>query len=288
MELQVWIGALVNMLFLSSMYILVGLGFALLFSIMGLLNVAHGVIYMVSGYICSFFLTKVGLNQWLAFVITVIVVSAFGPLLERFCFRPFFRDFDKMLLVGVAISAIVQTTVVLAKGYQFESLPPFVSGIVKLGALTVSLERVVTFMIGGVLLLFLMLLIHKSKIGLQMQAIAQDLEGALLQGIDVYRVSAIACTIACGLAAVAGGLMGAYLGLGAFMGDYVFTKCLILVVLGGMGSLLGLFLAGLIIGALDAFLPIFLSGSSTEALSMGILIAILLVRPRGFFGRELA
>jgi branched-chain amino acid transport system permease protein len=286
--MQLFIGAVVNMLFLSSMYILVALGFALLFSIMELLHVAHGVIYMVSGYICSFFLTKLGLNQWLAFLLTVLIVSCFGPFLERFCFRPFFRDFDKMLLVGVAISAIVQTTVVLAKGYQFEALPPFVTGIIKWGPITVSLERLVTFLIGGALLLVLVLFINKSKIGLQMQAVAQDLEGALLQGIDVYRVSAIACVIACGLAAVAGGLMGAYLGLGAFMGDYVFTKCLILVVLGGIGSMSGLFLAGLIIGALDAFLPIFLSGSATEALSMGILICILLLRPRGLLGRELA
>jgi branched-chain amino acid transport system permease protein len=243
---------------------------------------------MLGGYVCFTLSQTLGINQWLALCLTVVIVSLIGPLLEKFCFRPFFRDFDRTLLVGIAVSIIIQTTVILIKGFRFESLPPFVKGILKAGPISVSAERLVTFLIGAFLLIFAIWFINKTKIGLQMQAVGQDLEAALLQGINIRRISALASMIACGLAAVAGCLLGAYLGLGPFMGDFIFQKALILVVLGGIGSIGGIFIAGLVIGALDAFLPIFISGSATEAIAIAIIIAVLLVRPKGFFGRELA
>ncbi len=281
-------GAVVNMLFLASMYILVALGFTLLFSIMEILHVAHGVIYMLGGYLCYALSATLGINQWLSLLLTVAIVSLIGPVLEKFFFRPFFRDFDRTLLVGIAISTIIETTVVLCKGNEAQSIRPFVTGILKAGPISVSNERLVTFLIGGFLLVVMMWLIHRTKVGLQMQAVGQDLEAALLQGVNIYRVSALACTMACGLAAVAGSLLGAYMGLGPFMGDFVFQKALILVVLGGIGSIGGIFVAGIVVGAIDAVLPLFISGSAASALAIGIVIVVLLVRPRGFFGRDLA
>ena len=176
---------------------------------------------------------------------------------------------------------------VLSKSNEAQSLPAFATGILKMGPISVSNERLVTFLIGALLLLAVMWLIHGTKIGLQMQAVGQDLEASLLQGINIYRISALACVIACGLAAVAGSLLGAYMGLGPFMGDFVFQKALVLVVLGGIGSIGGIFVAGLVVGGIDAFLPLFISGSATSALAIGIIIVVLLLRPRGFFGREM-
>ncbi len=287
MTLSLAAGAVINMLFLASMYILVALGFTLLFSIMEILHVAHGVIFMLGGYLCYAFAVTLGMNQWFSLALTVVIVSSFGPVLEKFFFRPFFRDFDRTLLVGIAISTIIETTVVLCKSNEAQSVPPFVTGILKLGLVSVSNERLVTFLIGALLLVLVMWLIHGTKVGLQMQAVGQDLEAALLQGINIHRISALACVIACGLAAVAGSLLGAYMGLGPFMGDFVFQKALILVVLGGIGSVGGIFVAGLAVGAIDAFLPLFISGSATEALAIGIIIVVLLLRPKGFFGREM-
>jgi branched-chain amino acid transport system permease protein len=119
-----------------------------------------------------------------------------------------------------------------------------------------------------------------------MQAIAQNMEGALLQGINVHRVSAIACALSCGLAALAGCLIGAYLSLGPFMGDFMLLKVLIVVMLAGVGSIGGIFLTGLILSSLDAVLPMFLSGAISDAISVTIVVIILLLRPKGFFGRE--
>lgn len=285
--MELAIGTLANALILSSMYILVALGFALLFSIMGILHVAHGAVYTISGYICYQLSLAVGLNDWLSLALTVLIVSSFGLFLERFCFRPFFGDFDRSLVVGIGIVLILQTTIVVTTGQESRSIPSFVSGILRYGPISISLERLVTFAIGTGLLLVLVWFINNTKPGLQMRAIAQDYRGAIMQGININRISAIATVIACGSAAVAGCLMGAYLNLNPFMGDYALSKALILVILGGMGSMTGLFYAGLLLGALDATLPVFFSGSVAEVIAMGVIIVVLLIRPTGFLGREI-
>lgn len=281
-------GIFANVLILSSMYILIALGFALLFSIIGILHVSHGAVYTVSGYICWQLSQAAGINQWLALALTVLIVGAFGLFLERFCFRPFTGDFDRSLVVGVGIILILQTTIVVTVGQESRSMSPFVTGILRSGPISVSLERLATFAVGAALLAVLVWFINKTKTGLQMRAIAQDLQGAIMQGININRISAIAVVIACASAAVAGCLMGAYVSLNPFMGDIALAKALVLVILGGIGSLTGIFYAGLLLGALDATLPIFFSGSVAEVIAMGAIIVVLLIRPTGFLGREIA
>lgn len=276
----------INALVLSSMYILVALGFAFLISIMGILNFAHGAIYMVGGYICYQFAVAWGLNQWAAMVLSVILMGAFGLFLEKYCFRPFFGNLNRIIIVTIAIIIILETTVNVTVGVYVRSLPSFVPGILRAGAISLSAEKLVTLIIGGVLLVFIIWFISNTKQGLQMQAVSQHLEGAALQGINVHRISALACVMACGLAAVAGCLMSSIFNLSPFMGDYMLVKALELVILGGIGSISGIFFAGLIIGSLDAILPLFFSGAASEALALGIIIILLLIRPQGFFGRE--
>jgi branched-chain amino acid transport system permease protein len=276
----------INVLVLSSMYILVALGFAFLFSIMGILNFAHGVIYMVGGYICYQFAVGYGLNLWASLLLSVLIVAAFGLFLEKFCFRPFFGDLNRTIVVSIGIIVVLETTVNILVGTSTRSLPAFVPGILRAGAISLSAERLVTFIIGGALLWVTIWFIRKTKPGQQMQAVSQNIEGAALQGISIHRVSAVACVMACGLAAVAGCLMGAFLSLTPFMGDYMLVKALELVILGGIGSMGGIFFAGLIIGGMDATLPLFISGAASEAIALGIIVTILLFRPQGFFGRE--
>jgi branched-chain amino acid transport system permease protein len=278
--------SLVNTLVLASMYILVALGFALLFSIMGILNFAHGAIYMIGGYICYGFAVQLGINLWLSLLLSVLIVASFGLFLEKFCFRPFSGNFDRTIVVCIGVILILETAVNLLVGYNVWSIPPFASGILRVGAVSLSAERLVTFIIGGALLLVMVWVINGTRTGQQMQAVSQDPEGASLQGISIYRVSALACVTACGLAAVAGSLMGAYLSLTPFMGSYMLVKALQLVILGGLGSIGGIFFAGLVVGAIDATLPLFISGATSQAIAFGIIVVLLLFRPQGFFGRR--
>jgi branched-subunit amino acid ABC-type transport system permease component len=276
----------VNALMLSSMYVLMALGFALLLSVMRVLNFAHAVIYMGGGYICYQLAVVYGLNQWVSLLLAATVTGLFGLFLERFCFRPFFGDVDRTIVMTLALIIIIESAVNILVGTQVRSLPAFASGVFRAGGISLSVERLVTFIISTSMLLVLIFFIQKTKTGQQMLAVSQDSTGALLQGINIYRISAVATVIACALAAVAGSLMGAIISLSPYMGDHMLVKAIEIVILAGIGSIGGVLGAGLILGSIDATLPILISGSATDALGLGIVILILLFRPQGLFGHE--
>jgi branched-chain amino acid transport system permease protein len=278
----------VNVLMLSSMYILVALGFALVLSIMGVLNFAHGALYMIGGYVCYQFATQFGINQWLSLVLAAVVLALFGLLLEKFCFRPFFGDINRTIIMSIVIALVLETTVNITVGDKVSSLPDFASGMLKAGPVLVSWERVVTMIVGGILLLFVTLFISRTKVGQQMLAVAQDPEGAILQGIRIHRVSALAIAMGCAMAAVAGSLMGAISTLKPFMGNHMLVKSIQVVILSGIGSIGGILAGGFIIGALDAILPLFTSGAVTQAVGLAVIVVLLLFRPQGLFGREVS
>jgi branched-subunit amino acid ABC-type transport system permease component len=275
-----------NVLILSSMYILVALGFAFLFSMLGLLNFAHGAVYTIGGYIGYQFAVRMGLNPWAALFLTTVIVAAFGAFLEKFCFRPFVGDFNRIVMVSVAITTVLQTLVNIWESGEVLTLPPFVTGVLKSGRFAVSYQRMVTFAIGASLLGIASWFVRRTRWGQQMQAIAQNMEAAFLQGINVRRISMIAFALGCGLAAIAGCLMGSYIQLSPFMGDTMLTKVLILVILAGVGSIGGIFLTGLLLGALDAILPLLMRGAFSDAIAVVIVVVLLLFKPKGFFGHE--
>ena len=276
----------VNALMLSSMYILMALGFALLLSVMRVLNFAHAVIYMGGGYICYQLAVVYGLNQWVSLLLAAVFMGLFGLFLERFCFRPFFGDVNRTIVMTLALIIIIESAINILVGTQVRSLPAFASGVLRAGGVSLSVERLVTFIISTAMLIGLIFFIQRTKTGQQMLAVSQEPTGAVLQGINIHRISAVATVIACALAAVAGSLMGAIVSLSPYMGDHMLVKAIEIVILAGIGSIGGVLVAGLILGSLDAILPILISGSATDALGLGIVILILLFRPQGLFGHE--
>lgn len=275
-----------NIMILSSMYILVALGFSFLFNMLGLLNLAHGAIYMIGAYIAFILIAGLGFNHWLAFVAATVVVALLGVFLERVCFRPFVGDFNRSVMICIALTVFFQTTINIMAGAKTLALPPVAEGVLRFGPISLSHERIITFAIGAVLLVGFILFVNKTKWGQQMQAIAQNTEGASLQGINVHRISAVACFLGCGLAALAGCLMGAFMGIGPFMGDLMLVKVLMLVILAGVGSIGGIFIAGLLLGALNSVLPLLVNGAISEAIAVAVVVVLLLIRPKGFFGHE--
>lgn len=278
---------IINAILLSSMYILVASGFALVLSIMGVLNFAHGALYMVGGYVCYQLAVEYGLNLWLSLFLAAGIMALFGLFLERFCFRPFYGDFFRTVIMSIALIFILQTGINLTVGVHVRSLPAFVPGMFKAGGVAVSMERLFTAAIGVGLLFALTLFIRKTKTGQQMLAVAQNPEGAALQGIRIHRVAAIAVALGCALAAVAGSLMGAVFNLNTFMGDLILVKAIQVVILSGIGSIGGVLVGGLIIGTLDSVLPLYTTPAITQTVGQAIIIVLLLIRPQGLFGREM-
>jgi branched-chain amino acid transport system permease protein len=277
----------VNSLVLSSIYILVALGFALQLSIMGIFNFAHGAIYMIGAYVTYGLSVGLGVNQWASLLISVAVVGAAGVPLERFCFRPFLGKPPQMIVMAIALILILETAVEVTLGGVTRASPPFVPGIIRTAYVSVDAERLITFVIGGALLAVMTYLIEGTKIGQQMLAVAQDAEGAALQGIDISRTAATATVIACATAALAGSFMATMFQMNPFMGDNILLKAIQVVVLSGIGSIGGILAGGLIIGCLNAVLPVFIDASLGQLITILIVIVILLVRPKGLFGYEL-
>ena len=283
---QLFAQTCVNVLMLASMYIMVAMGFALILSVLDVLNFSHAAIYTVGGYICYQLTVVVGMNQWLALLVSTASVGAFGLFLEKFCFRPFLPDMNRIIVITLALIVILTAGINVTVGSYIKRIPGFVSGVVKVGDVSISGERLATFIIGMALLTIMMFIIKKTRVGLQMLAIAQDMEAAALQGIRTHRIAAVTTGIGCALAGVAGSLMGAVLSLSPYMGDLMLVKAIEIVILGGIGSIGGVLVGGLVLGAIDAVLPLYVSGYATELVGLGIIIGFLLFRPQGLFGRD--
>ena len=254
---------------------------------LGILNFAHGAIYMVAGYVGFVLTVELGVSPWTALVMTTLALAVFGIFLEKFCFRPFVGNFNRIVMVCVAVTIILQTTVNIIAGTKVLAIPAFAKGVLTAGPISVSYERIVTFAVGAILLVIIVWIVNRTKWGQQMQAIAQNMDAARLQGINVRHISALACALGCGLAAIAGCMMAAYLGLAPFVGDFMLIKALMLIILAGVGSVGGIFIAGLVLGSLNSILPVLTGGAASEAIAVAIVVILLLIRPKGFFGHEI-
>jgi branched-chain amino acid transport system permease protein len=284
--MELAIQTVTNILILSAVFILLALGFAFILNMMGVFNLAHGAIFMAAGYMSYLFIVKAGLGHWIALPLTVIVIAALGIFLERFCFRPFIGDFNRQVMICIAITVILTTTVNIWLGTQFVSIPTFMTGVLGSPPYSTRWDSVMTFVIAAVILVLVILFVNRTKWGAQMQAITQNLEGAVLQGISFHRMAAIACLIGCALAAIAGIFMGTIYNLSPFMGDATLVKVLMLVILAGVGSFHGTFIIGLVMGALYAGLPMLIPGAGSDVVAVIIVLVILLIRPQGLFGHD--
>ena len=277
----------VNTLVLASMYILASLGFALIFNMLGSVNLAHGAFYMTAAYITYYLCSRLGMNNWLAMLLSTVVLALVGILMERFCFRPFQKEFDRVVMVSVAIMTMLQQLAVQISGSQTISIPAYASGSVDMGFMVVTGEKLVTFAVGAVLLVVTLFMVYRTKLGMQMEALSQDRMGAALQGIPVNKVSALVCGLGFAFAAVAGSMMGAYQQVSSNMGDNINVRILMLVMLAGAGSMNGILITGFLMALLDSICPIIWDSYTASSIACSAVVVLLLMKPKGFFGHEM-
>ena len=277
----------VNTLVLASMYILASLGFAFIFNMLGSVNLAHGAFYMTAAYITYYLCSRLGMNNWLAMLLSTVVLALVGILMERFCFRPFQKEFDRVVMVSVAIMTMLQQLAVQISGSQTISIPAYASGSVDMGFMVVTGEKLVTFAVGAVLLVVTLFMVYRTKLGMQMEALSQDRMGAALQGIPVNKVSALVCGLRFAFAAVAGSMMGAYQQVSSNMGDNINVRILMLVMLAGAGSMNGILITGFLMALLDSICPIIWDSYTASSIACSAVVVLLLMKPKGFFGHEM-
>lgn len=277
----------VNTLVLASMYILASLGFAFIFNMLGSVNLAHGAFYMTAAYITYYLCSRLGMNNWLAMLLSTVALALVGILMERFCFRPFQKEFDRVVMVSVAIMTMLQQLAVQISGSQTISIPAYASGSVDMGFMVVTGEKLVTFAVGTVLLIATLFMVYRTKLGMQMEALSQDRMGAALQGIPVNKVSALVCGLGFAFAAVAGSMMGAYQQVSSNMGDNINVRILMLVMLAGAGSMNGILITGFLMALLDSICPIIWDSYTASSIACSAVVVLLLIKPKGFFGHEM-
>lgn len=292
MDQAYFVQLLINAVMLGLIYTLTALGFTLIFGISRVVNFAHGEIYMVGAFVAYSLVSYGHLPVVLALLLAAVVVGVLGVVLEFLIFRPIrpkqVGTIDELpnVIVSVALIYIIPTAVVLIAGTRERTLPHLITGSVTLGGAIISNERLLIMAVALAIFVGLLLFIWRHRDGRAMVAISQDTEAALLQGVSHQRIISLSFGLGFGLAAIAGALLAPIYFIDVNMGPPVLLKTVIVVILGGIGSIPGTLLGGLLVGFIDVFGQAYLGGSLPTLVAFALVILIMLIRPRGLLGHD--
>ena len=282
-----FIHVFLNSIVVGVVYILIASGLALVFSIMRIVNFAHGQFYMLGAFGVYYLYQELGMNYIAALIITTLAVAILGLLIERFFFRPFKAPHLHNLGMIVSIGLIL-----LIEGIGFSVFKPverFVApplpGHLNIMAVRLPIQNAMAIIVGMILISGLFVFTKWGKWGQAMRAVADDEVAAALQGININFTRMLAFSIGCALAAIAGGVMAGGIVVHPGIGAAAILKAFIVVVLGGLGSIAGTVLGGLLLGFIESF-GIFFLGYWINFIVFCLLILILLVRPKGLLGHD--
>ena len=283
MTISFFIQVFVNGLMLGLTYVLIASGFSLIYGIMRLLNFAHGEFYMLGAFATYLLCERLGVNYFAAMVLSMIIIAVLGILVYRFFYRPFRDQHDPSLVIALGIAMLIGGLALLVFGEKDKSISPVFSGVIKVLGATLSMERIVVIIMAVILMAALTFYIKFSKTGQAMRAVAQDREAAALQGIGVDSTFTLCMAISSALAGAAGALLAPLFFVNPFLGMHAVLKALVVVVIGGLGSIPGAIAGGLLLGFVESFGNTFL-GDITEILGFVMVMLVLLFRPQGLFG----
>ena len=285
---------------LGSTYALIAIGYTMVYGIIGMINFAHGEVYMIGSYV-SFIgiaaLMMMGIDTtWLmiaaGFVMAVIISSAYGWSIERVAYRPV-RSSKRLiaLISAIGMSIFLQNYVSLTQGSRDLALPSMITGQWTVGesngfAATISTMQIVIWVVTFLAMLALTTFIRYSRMGRVCRACAEDLKMASLLGINTDRVISLTFVIGAAMADVAGVLMGPFYGsINPFIGFLAGMTAFTPVLLGGVGTHPGAMIGGLVLGIAEALTSAYLSTEYKDVVSFALLIVVLLVMPTGILGR---
>lgn len=287
---------LVNGLSLGSIYALIALGYTMVYGIVKLINFAHGDVMMIGAYTGYFILCAFGKSNvsWFGLSVAIlgamIVCSLLSLLIERCAYRPL-RNAPRLnsLITAIAVELILQNVmrVLPFVGPDPKAFPTMETKMFNMGLLSISNIQIIVILLSVVLMLLLTLLINYTKTGKAMRAVSFDMGAASLMGINVNRTIAITFVIGSVLAGAGGVLYAsAYPQVSPVMGYIPGLKAFVAAVLGGIGSVPGAMLGGVVLGIAETMTKAYISSMYADAISYSILIVILLVKPTGLLGKN--
>ena len=272
------------------MYAIIALGYTMVYGIAKMLNFAHGDIIMVGGYVCFCAVNYLGLPTGVGVLLSIVACTVLGIVIERLAYKPL-RNAPSLdvLITAIGVSYFLQNAALLIWGSDTKSFPSVVNlPSVSLfdGQLVVSAITIVTVIAGVVVMVGLTMFTGKTRMGKAMRACSEDRGAATLMGINVNSTISLTFAIGSGLAAVAGVLMcSAYPTLIPTTGSLPGIKAFTAAVIGGIGSIPGAFVGGLVLGVIEIFAKAYVGTQLADAIVFGVLIVVLLVKPSGLLGK---
>ena len=279
---------ILNGLLVGTYYTLLALGLSIIFSLGGVVNLAHGAFYAFGAYLTVVITAELGFSA--AFVLSPVIVGIIGVVIEMTCIRKLYPKDPILTLLftfGLAIAAEQMFRLMFGASTLPFSIPAFLGGQLHIGDFLYSYYRlailvVTTFAIGGLWLLF-----NKTSFGLVVRAGVEDAEMVRAMGISVKPILSIVFAIGVGLAAIAGGMSASLMGVHPAMGNEILTAAFVICVLGGLGSFWGVVLAGLFVGVLKGITALYFPPAA-EGSMYALMVLVLIFRPRGLLGERFA
>jgi branched-chain amino acid transport system permease protein len=282
---------LINGLVLSANYALIALGITLIFSIMNLLNFAHGQMFMIGGFMVYYVYGVWGLPYVAGLLTAAVVVGLIGVLFEVVFFRRVVRVAtreENSMLLAVGTALLLENLALFAFGEKQRGVPPVVSGVYQIGDAFLPANRLMVMLVALALIVGLLLFVQYTRPGRAMRALAQDRQVTYLMGVDVDRISAMGFGIGATLAGLAGALLITVSGVNAGIGAAISTKAFIMIMLGGAGVVAGSIMGAIALGFAEAVGYALIPGSMTYLLIFIGVILFLVIRPQGIMGKPQA
>ena len=273
---------------IGCIYILLATGLNLIFGVMKLVNFAHGELLMIGAYVSFSVTTTLGVNAYIAVFVSMGIVALIGIAVERLAFRRVLGA-DKLneIFVSLGLILIFDNIAVLIWGEKIKQITsPFENMSLPLGEASIRFDWLIALAFVAAILVGLMFLIKKTKIGRAMRATSQKSQASMLMGINIEHIYIFTFALGAALAGAAGALYGIIFPFNPYIGALPTIKAFAIIILGGLGSIPGAIIGGLLYGIAEQSAVIFLGGIWRDAVAFSLLIIVLILRPKGLFGEK--
>ena len=276
-----------NGLVVGSIYTLIALGLTTIFGILGIAHFAHGSVAMFGGYLTYFLISALGIGLLPSFILAMAAGALLGIILERVAYYPV-RNAPPInsFIIALGLTLIIEKLNLLAFGIDQVIIPtPFVN-VINVGGVTMPELRIYVLAIAAILVIGMTLLIQRTWIGMAVRAVAQNRAAAVLMGINVNSVSMFVFALSSALGVAVGTLVGALFAVAPGVSSGLVIKGFAVLILGGLGSIPGAIVGGMVLGVSEAFAAAFISSAYKDVISFLLMILVLLVRPEGLMRRS--
>lgn len=281
---------LINGISLGSIYAIIALGYTMVYGIAKMLNFAHGDVIMIGCYVVFTCMSGMGLNPFVSITLAVIVCTVLGMVIEKVAYKPLRKATPlAVLITAIGVSYLLQNIALLVFGADTKSFTSVVPlSNISVGDITITGVTVVAVAACIIIMIALMFFIKKTKAGQAMLAVSEDKDAAQLMGVNVNGTISLTFAIGSGLAAIAGVLLcSAYPTLTPYTGSMPGIKAFTAAVFGGIGSIPGAFIGGILLGIIEILSKAYISSQLADAIVFAVLIIVLLVKPTGILGKPI-